>query len=128
MIYEIAVLPVYTEQIPNFRQAFAEVLPLLRRAKGYQGHVLAQGVETPGVLNLIVRWRSLEDHTSGFEMSVDHNVFMEAIMPYFSGEPTVYHVEGEAFANCEDDSGDVARPATSGPRQVAGRTVVRPVC
>ena len=76
MIYEIAVLPVYKEQIEAFRQAFAEVLPLLNRAQGYRGHVLAQEIETPELFNLIVRWRSLEDHTPGFEASEDHGVFM----------------------------------------------------
>lgn len=98
MIYEIAVLPVHKEQIGTFRQAFAEVLPLLCRAHGYQGHVLAQGIETPEVFNLIVQWRSLEDHTPGFESSKDHEAFMRCIQDFFSDEPTVYHLEGEAFA------------------------------
>lgn len=101
MIYEIAVLPVYKEQIEAFRHAFAEVLPLLSRAQGYRGHVLAQGIEMPEVFNLIVRWRSLEDHTPGFEASEDHEVFMRVIQEYFSGEPTVYHLEGGAFASTE---------------------------
>ncbi len=104
MIYEIALLPVHKEQIETFRQAFAEVVPLLSRARGYRGHVLAQGIETPEVFNLIVRWRSLEDHTPGFEASEDHEVFMRRIEPYFSEEPTVYHLEGGAFAASEHDN------------------------
>ena len=107
MIYEIAVLPVHEEQIETFRQAFAEVVPLLSRARGYRGHVLAQGIETPEVFNLIVRWRSLEDHTPGFEASEDHEVFMRRIGQFFSEEPTVHHLEGAAFAATGDD-GDVA--------------------
>lgn len=103
MIYEIAALPVHKEQIGTFRQAFAEVLPLLSRAHGYQGHVLAQGIETPEVFNLIVQWRSLEDHTPGFESSEDHEVFMRGIQEFFSEEPTVYHLEGGAFAASEHD-------------------------
>ena len=103
MIYEIAVLPVHKEQIEAFRQAFAEVLPLLSRAQGYRGHVLAQGIETPNIFNLIVRWRSLEDHTPGFEASEEHDVFMKGIQDYFSDEPTVYHLEGGAFAASEHD-------------------------
>ncbi len=47
MIYEIALLPIYKERIELFRRAFAEVAPLLTRAKGYCGHLLAQGIETP---------------------------------------------------------------------------------
>src|SRR3990167_5974094 len=90
MIYEIALLPVHKEHIETFRRAFAEVAPLLSRAKGYRGHLLAQGIETPQLFNLIVRWQSLEDHTPGFE-------------EYFSEEPTVYHLEGGPFATGEYD-------------------------
>lgn len=98
MIYEIAVLPVYKEQIEEFRRAFAEVAPLLCRAKGYCGHMLGQGIETPHQFNLIVRWKTLEDHSPGFEASEDHRVFMLGLQEYFSEEPQVYHIEGAAFA------------------------------
>ncbi|MBZ9780089.1 antibiotic biosynthesis monooxygenase [Pseudomonas sp. REP124] len=97
MIYEIALLPVHNQHIEGFKQAFAEVAPLLVRAKGYRGHLLAQGIETPGQFNLIVRWESLEDHTPGFEASEDHRVFMMGLQDFFAEEPTVYHVEGPAF-------------------------------
>ncbi|WP_460142143.1 antibiotic biosynthesis monooxygenase family protein [Pseudomonas sp. S2_E01] len=102
MIYEIAVLPVYKHQVERFREAFAEVVPLLRRAKGYLGHVLAQGIETPEHFNLIVRWQTLEDHTPGFEASEDHRVFMLALEEYFCGEPTVHHLEGNDFSLPDD--------------------------
>jgi heme-degrading monooxygenase HmoA len=98
MIYEIALLPVHKERIESFKRAFAEVTPLLTRAKGYGGHMLAQGIETPEQFNLIVRWASLEDHTPGFEASEDHRVFMLGLEEYFSEEPQVYHIEGAAFA------------------------------
>lgn len=94
MIYEIALLPVRHEHVETFRHAFASVAPLLARAKGYRGHLLAQGIESPQVFNLIVRWQSLEDHSPGFESSDDHRIFMMELEPYFSEEPTVYHVDG----------------------------------
>jgi heme-degrading monooxygenase HmoA len=97
MIYEIALLPVHPGKTEAFRQAFAEVEPLLSRAKGYGGHMLAQGIETPEAFNLIVRWQSLEDHTPGFEASEDHRLFMLGLEDYFSEEPKVYHIEGGAF-------------------------------
>jgi heme-degrading monooxygenase HmoA len=97
MIYEIALLPVHKEHIEAFRRAFAEVAPLLCRAKGYGGHMLAQGIETPEQFNLIVQWQSLEDHTPGFEASEDHRLFMMGLEDYFSSEPMVYHIEGAGF-------------------------------
>ncbi len=108
MIYEIAQLPVHKERADTFKHAFAEVVPLLRRARGYRGHVLAQGIETPEVFNLIVRWRSLEDHMPGFEASEDHAVFMRGIQDYFSEEPTVYHLEGAAFSPSQHEDRDSA--------------------
>lgn len=107
MVYEIAVLPVHREHTEAFRRAFAEVEPLLTRAKGYAGHLLAQGIETPEQFNLIVRWQSLEDHTPGFEASEDHQRFMLGLEDYFSAEPSVYHIEGGVFP-----SGD--QPLTGG--------------
>jgi heme-degrading monooxygenase HmoA len=44
MIYEIALLPVHKERIEMFRRAFGEVTPSPTRAKGFGGHMLAQGV------------------------------------------------------------------------------------
>ncbi|MGF6175033.1 antibiotic biosynthesis monooxygenase family protein [Ensifer sp. 4252] len=108
MIYEIAQLPVHKERLEHFRQAFADVVPLLRRAQGYRGHVLAQGIETPEVFSLIVQWRSLKDHSPGFEASEDHAVFMRGIQEYFSEEPTVYHFEGAAFSAIGHEDRDVA--------------------
>ncbi len=117
MIYEIAQLPVYKEHTETFRQAFAEVVPLLSRAQGYRGHVLAQGIETPELFHLIVRWRSLEDHTPVFEASEDHRTFMMGLQEYFSEEPQVYHIEGATFTASE--RGDVDSAVGKGN---AGRT------
>lgn len=111
MIYEIALLPVHEERVEAFRRAFAQVAPLLTRAKGYSGHVLAQGIENPQQFNLIVRWQTLEDHTPGFEESEDHRVFMAGLEEYFSQEPTVYHVEGPPFPTGEYD---LDSPVSSG--------------
>jgi len=102
MIYEIALLPVYKERVDEFRRAFAEVAPLLRRANGYGGHMLAQVIETPERFNLIVRWESLEAHTE-FEAGEDHRIFMLGLEGYFSEEPQVYHIEGAAFTAGGDD-------------------------
>ncbi|MFS8149594.1 antibiotic biosynthesis monooxygenase family protein [Vreelandella titanicae] len=100
MVYEIALLPVRKEQIEQFRRAFDEVAPLLTRAKGYGGHMLAQGIETPELFNLIVRWASLEDHTPGFEESEDHQMFMMGLEAYLAKEPKVYHIEGQFSESC----------------------------
>ncbi|WP_341781395.1 antibiotic biosynthesis monooxygenase family protein [Ectopseudomonas mendocina] len=110
MIYEIAVLPVHSTHIEQFKQAFAEVVHLLQRAKGYQSHMFAQGIENPETFNLIVRWASLEDHSPGFEASDDHQTFMLALEQYFSQEPTVYHIQEAAFIKGNDQGFDITVP------------------
>jgi heme-degrading monooxygenase HmoA len=103
MLYEIALLPVHPESIERCKRAFTQVEPLLKHATGYGGHMLASGIETPQLLHLIVRWRSLDDHQN-FEASAEHQVFMAALEEYFSAEPTVYHIEGAAFTSAEPNS------------------------
>ena len=93
MIYEIASLPVRAGDIDSFTSAFRDVTHLLTRAKGYLSHVLTQGIEKPSHFTLVVQWRTLEDHTKGFEPSEDHQVFMAGLQAYFATEPTVYHVQ-----------------------------------
>ena len=98
MVYEIATLLVRPECTEAFRHAFADVAHLLTRAKGYQGHLLAPGVELPQHFTLIVRWQTLEDHTPRFETSDDHRMFMAGLQDFLAGEPAVRHIEGAAFS------------------------------
>ena len=92
MIHEIASLSVKPDQIESFKRAFDSVAPLLVRASGYRGHQLMQGVETPSHFNLIVQWRTLEDHTHVFEPSSDHQAFMAGLQDHLAAEPSVHHV------------------------------------
>ena len=91
MIHEIALIPVKNHQTQSFERAFAEVSHLLTRAKGYQGHLLMQGVEQPSHFTLFVQWASLDDHIKVFEAGDDHRVFMLGLEKYLAGEPSVQH-------------------------------------
>lgn len=102
MIYELATLPVKADRVSAFRAAFGQVVHLLARARGYEGHLLTQGVETPSQFTLIVRWQTLEDHTQRFEPSSDHQGFMAGLEAYLSAEPYVYHVRAEDAADGVD--------------------------
>lgn len=91
MIHEIALFPVKSHQTQSFERAFAEVSHLLTRAKGYQGHLLMQGVEEPAQFTVFVQWESLEARTQVFEPSEDHRVFMLGLEEHLAGEPRVQH-------------------------------------
>jgi hypothetical protein len=47
MIYEIALLPIHLGRIERFKRAFAEVAPLLTRAKDYGGQSSPKGSRLP---------------------------------------------------------------------------------
>lgn len=92
MIHEIASFAVKADQIDSFKRAFGEVAHLLSCANGYEGHQLMQGIEDPSHFNLIVQWRSLEDHTQGFGASADHELFISGLQVCLAAEPSVHHV------------------------------------
>lgn len=96
MIHEFAILPVKPDRIDAFKHAFAELMHLLSRARGYRGHQLMQGIETPSHFSLVVQWQTLADHTQVFEASEDHAVFMAGLQDYLAAEPSVHHVRAVA--------------------------------
>ena len=69
MILEAAALNVRPAQEAAFEAAFREASPIIAGIQGYLGHELQRCLETPGRYLLLVRWRSLEDHTVGFRQS-----------------------------------------------------------
>lgn len=92
MVYEIATLPIRYDRVDAFERAFSMLANLLAHAEGYEGHALLQGVEDPTTFTLVVRWRSIEDHTQRFELSHDHEILIEGLSEYLTGEVSVRHV------------------------------------
>jgi heme-degrading monooxygenase HmoA len=69
MILESAVLDVKPGQAREFEAAFAKAAPIISASRGYLSHELKRCIENPNRYLLLVRWRTLEDHTVGFRQS-----------------------------------------------------------
>jgi len=61
--------------------------------KGYCGHDLHRGLETPGKYLLLVRWETLEDHTIGFRGSPAYQTWKQLLHHFYDPFPVVEHFE-----------------------------------
>jgi len=69
VIVELAILSVKPGQGPAFERAMAEARPLIAATPGFLGLEVRPCLESADRYLLLVRWRSMEDHTEGFRGS-----------------------------------------------------------
>jgi heme-degrading monooxygenase HmoA len=91
MILEAALLDVIPGQESEFERAFAQASPLIAAATGYLGHSLSRCLERPSSYLLLVRWRTLEDHTQGFRGSPQYLEWKRLLHRFYEPFPTVEH-------------------------------------
>ena len=91
MILESAVLDVKPGREREFEAAFAQAQRILGASPGYLSHELMRCVEKPGRYLLLVRWRTLEDHTSGFRQSAAYQDWKKLLHHFYDPFPTVEH-------------------------------------
>lgn len=101
MILEQAILSVKPEQSDAFEQAFAEAQAIIASMPGYLSHELHSCIETPDQYLLLVRWRSLEDHTEGFRGSPEYQRWRQLLHHFYEPFPTVEHYQ-QVFAGSVD--------------------------
>lgn len=93
MILESAVLDVIPGRTREFEAAFAQAQRIIAASPGYLGHELRRCVEKPGRYLLLVRWRTLEDHTEGFRKSAPYQQWKALLHHFYEPFPTVEHYE-----------------------------------
>jgi quinol monooxygenase YgiN len=91
MITEIAVLTIDPARAVEFEAAVAKASPQFRSATGCQGMALERVVEDPSKYRLIVRWESVEHHTSLFRQSPNFLAWRALAGPFFVAPPVVEH-------------------------------------
>ncbi len=91
MILEVATLNVRPGQEADFERAFAEARAIIAASPGCLGHELQRCIETPGRYVLLVRWRTLEDHTVGFRQSAPYQQWKALLHHFYAPFPTVEH-------------------------------------
>ena len=93
MTLEAAMLNVKAGTEREFEADFREASPLIACMPGYLSHELQRCLEAPGKYLLLVRWRSLEDHTVGFRTSVEYERWRALLHHFYDPFPTVEHFE-----------------------------------
>lgn len=91
MILESANLDVKPGQEAGFESAFREAKSLIASMPGFLGLELQRCIEQPNKYLLLVRWRSLEDHTVGFRESAEYQMWKSLLHHFYDPFPTVLH-------------------------------------
>jgi len=64
---------------------------VIAKAKGYKGHRVMKGIESPERYLLMIWWETLENHTVDFRGSPAFQEWRAIVGPFFSGAPVVEH-------------------------------------
>ena len=91
MILESAVLEVKPQETRQFEAAFREAQKIISASPGYLSHELHRCLEKPSRYLLLVRWRTLEDHTVGFRQSAPYQAWRKLLHHFYDPFPTVEH-------------------------------------
>lgn len=94
MILEAAMLQVKPGLTAQFEESFRQASPLISSIEGYLGHELQHCLEDDHKYLLLVKWRSLEDHTVGFRESPQYQEWKALLHNYYSPFPVVEHFTG----------------------------------
>ena len=66
---------------------------IIAASPGYLSHELRRCLEKPSRYLLLVRWRTLEDHTEGFRKSSPYQEWKRLLHHFYDPFPTVEHYE-----------------------------------
>ena len=93
MILEQAILDVKPQETKQFEAAFTRAQRIIAASPGYLSHELQRCIERPGRYLLLVRWRTLTDHTEGFRKSAPYQEWKQLLHHFYDPFPTVEHYE-----------------------------------
>ena len=91
MILESAVLRVRPGEAVRFEAAFVEASAIISASPGYVSHELQRCLEVQDQYLLLVRWRTLKDHTVGFRGSAAYQEWRRLLHHFYDPFPTVEH-------------------------------------
>jgi heme-degrading monooxygenase HmoA len=92
MILEVADIRIAPGQQAAFDEAIARgVSTVIAQARGYRGHRVLKGIESPERYLLHVYWDTLENHTVDFRGSAAFTEWRAIVGPFFAQPPQVEH-------------------------------------
>jgi heme-degrading monooxygenase HmoA len=93
VILESAVLDVKSGSEPAFEAAFEQAKDILCAMPGFVSLELARCLEVESRYLLLVRWKTLEDHTVGFRTSPDYQRWKALLHHFYDPFPVVEHYQ-----------------------------------
>ncbi|MBC7598062.1 MAG: antibiotic biosynthesis monooxygenase [Polaromonas sp.] len=92
MILELADIRIHPGQQAAFDEAIRRgIAEVISRAKGYRGHSVHKGMESPERYVLQIFWETLENHTVDLRQSAAFTDWRAIVGPFFAGPPVVEH-------------------------------------
>ena len=93
MVLEVAELTIRPGQAAEFEQTFKGAQRIIASMKGYVSHELQRSVETENRYLLLVRWKTIEDHTDGFRNSKEFPEWKRLLHHFYDPPPAIGHYE-----------------------------------
>jgi heme-degrading monooxygenase HmoA len=91
MILEIAQIEVKPGEEAAFEARVNDAVAVFRRAEGCLGLELQRSIEKPSRYRVMIRWRTLENHTVDFRGSPLFQEWRGLVGPHFASPPEVEH-------------------------------------
>ena len=93
MILEVADIRIKPGSQSAFDVAIKQGLDtVISKAKGYRGHKVQKGIESPDRYLLMIYWDTVENHTVDFRGSADFAEWRKLVGHCFAAPPEVEHV------------------------------------
>lgn len=99
MILEVAILDIKPGQEAEFETAFAEAQSIIANMHGYISHQLQRCLEKDNRYLLLVNWKTLEDHVTGFRNSPGYQRWRELLHHFYDPFPEVEHYHAISSAD-----------------------------
>jgi heme-degrading monooxygenase HmoA len=93
MILEAVMLQVRPGMEEEYEKVFGKASKIISSMKGYISHELQRCMEVRGKYLLLVKWETLEDHTTGFRQSKEYQEWKKLLHHFYDPFPTVEHFE-----------------------------------
>jgi heme-degrading monooxygenase HmoA len=93
MVLEAVTLHIRPGQSDQFEAAFNQAQPIIASMRGYLSHHLQRCVEVKDQYLLLVRWRTIEDHTVGFRAHPDFAEWKRLLHHFYDPPPVIQHYE-----------------------------------
>jgi heme-degrading monooxygenase HmoA len=92
MILEVADFRIKPGTQDAFDAAIKQgVETVIAKAKGYRGHKVQKGIESPERYLLMIYWDTVENHTVDFRQSPAFQEWRAFVGPHFAAPPSVEH-------------------------------------